>query len=203
MIYLDENEVTIKASKEAVVGEEYELNGENYKVVDEEILREMVKNGVDLTKVVTSRITNMAEMSFSESFNQDISSWDVSEVTDMLRLFLDAKEFNQDISNWNVSKVENMRGMFVRAENFNQGLDNWDVSKVRNMIGMFNQASSFNQNIYSWDVRNVTGMSGMFYEAESFNQDISSWDVSNVTDCINFSRSTTAWKEPKPNFTNC
>ena len=34
MIYLDENEVTIKASKEAVVGEEYELNGKKYKVVD-------------------------------------------------------------------------------------------------------------------------------------------------------------------------
>ena len=44
MIYLDENGITIKASKEAVIGEEYELNGENYKVVDEEILREMVKN---------------------------------------------------------------------------------------------------------------------------------------------------------------
>jgi len=27
--------------------------------------------------------------------------------------------------------------------------------------------------------------------------------VSNVTDCQNFSNVTTAWTEPKPNFTNC
>ena len=62
MIYLDENGITIKASKEAVVGEEYELNGEKYKVVDEEMLREMVKNEEDVTKVVTSRVTNMESM---------------------------------------------------------------------------------------------------------------------------------------------
>jgi len=76
MIYLDENGITIKASKEAVIGEEYELNGENYKVVDEEMLREMVMNGEDVTKVVTSRITNMEDM-FEETlfFNQDIGMY--------------------------------------------------------------------------------------------------------------------------------
>ena len=76
MVYLDKNGITIKASKEAVVGEEYELNGEKYKVVDEEMLREMVKNGEDVTKVVTSRVTYMADMFYkAESFNQDISHW--------------------------------------------------------------------------------------------------------------------------------
>ena len=47
MIYLDKNGITIKASKEAVIGEEYELNGEKYKVVDEEMLRDMVENEED------------------------------------------------------------------------------------------------------------------------------------------------------------
>jgi len=180
MVYLDENGITIKASKEAVVGEEYELNGEQYKVVDEKMLREMIKNGEDITKVVTSRITNMAEMSFSESFNQNISSWDVSEVTDMFRLFLDAKEFNQDISNWNVSKVENMRGMFADATIFDQDIGNWDVSKVRNFAGMFTNAKSFNGNVSTWDLKSATNIGGMFHFAKSFNQDISNWDVSKV-----------------------
>ena len=37
MIYLEENGITIKASKEAVVREEYELNREKYLVVDEKV----------------------------------------------------------------------------------------------------------------------------------------------------------------------
>ena len=40
------------------------------------------------------------------SFNQDISSWDVSSVTDMRYMF-DATDFNQDISSWSVDSVTN------------------------------------------------------------------------------------------------
>ena len=204
MIYLDENEVTIKASKEAVVGEEYELNGEKYKVVDEKMLREMVKNEEDVTKVVTSRVTNMAEMSFSESFNQDIGSWDVSEVENMGQMFSGAKEFNQDIGSWNVSnvrymwhmfaatkfnqdigpwdvsKVEEMSGMFKGASNFNQDISSWDISRVDTVDEMFMGASSFNQNIGNWHLSKIDGTRSMFENATSFNQDIGSWDVSNV-----------------------
>lgn len=59
-----------------------------------------------------------------------LSSWDVSKVTYMRNLFLDASAFNQDLSSWDVSSVENMRSMFNRANNFNQPLNNWDVSSV-------------------------------------------------------------------------
>ena len=38
MIYLDKNGVTVKAHKEAVIGEEYELNGKFYIVVDRNLL---------------------------------------------------------------------------------------------------------------------------------------------------------------------
>ena len=36
----------------------------------------------------------------AEAFNQNISNWDVSNVTDMSFMFYNAKNFNQDISNW-------------------------------------------------------------------------------------------------------
>ena len=47
-----------------------------------------------------------------ESFNQDISSWDVSNVKDMSYMFYGCKLFNQDISNWDVSNVSNKELIF-------------------------------------------------------------------------------------------
>ena len=45
-------------------------------------------------------------------FNIDISSWNVSNVTNMSHMFSECKAFNKDISSWNVSNVTNMYGMF-------------------------------------------------------------------------------------------
>jgi len=50
------------------------------------------------------------------SFNQDISDWDVSSVTDMSDMFRNANNFNQDIGDWNVSSVTNMDSMFDYAD---------------------------------------------------------------------------------------
>ena len=42
-----------------------------------------------------------------------MNTWDVSLITDMSSLFDSKQNFNEDISNWNVSSVTNMYGMFV------------------------------------------------------------------------------------------
>ena len=118
----------------------------------------------------------------AEKFNQDISSWDVSNVTNMESLFCIANIFNQDISSWDVSNVTSMAYMFSGAEAFNQDIGDWDVSNVTNMQTMFSGAKAFNQDISGWDVSNVTSMAYMFSDAKAFNQDIGGWDVSNVTD---------------------
>ena len=100
-IYLDENGVTVKASENAVIGENYELNGVNYFVVDKDLLFQMIADEEDVTKVITSRITDMVGIFLSaNAFNQDISSWDVSNVIRMNSMFYSAKSFNQDISSW-------------------------------------------------------------------------------------------------------
>ena len=46
-------------------------------------------------------------------------------------MFYGCKAFNQDISNWNVSKVTDMTCMFDGCKSFNQDISDWDVSKVQ------------------------------------------------------------------------
>ena len=79
----------------------------------------------------------------------EISTWDVSNVTNMAWMFAEATSFNQPLNNWNVSKVTTMAMMFVEATSFNQPLNNWNVSKVTNMEAMFWGATSFNQPLHA------------------------------------------------------
>jgi surface protein len=129
-----------------------------------------------------SNVTNMVRMfQNASSFNGNIGSWDVSNVTNMVNMFFSASSFNGNISSWDVSSVTNMHGMFGNASSFNQDIGSWDVSNVTDVGFMFSDAGSFNGNIGSWDVSKVTDMGYMFYNASSFNQDIGSWNVSSVT----------------------
>ena len=52
------------------------------------------------------------------TFNQDISSWDVSSVTRYERDVWSTDSFNQDISSWDVSNVTDMYYMFDSATIF-------------------------------------------------------------------------------------
>ncbi|WP_051349357.1 BspA family leucine-rich repeat surface protein [Chryseobacterium gregarium] len=128
-----------------------------------------------------SNVTNMSSLFLNaKAFNKPIGNWNTSNVTNMSEMFYYADVFNQDIANWNVSNVTNMSFMFNRAKAFNQNINNWNVSNVQNMSAMFEASQSFNQPLNNWNTSNVTNMSQMF-SYPSFNQDISSWDVSNVT----------------------
>ena len=140
----------------------------------------------DFSGISSWNVSNVTDMSFmfcSEvSFNEDISRWDVSNVTNMSAMFLFARRFNGDISHWDVSNVTDMSHMFDCAVAFNGDVSRWDVSNVTNMSCMFNLAKAFNGDVSCWDVSNVTDMSSMFDQAKAFNGDVSRWDVSNVTD---------------------
>jgi len=129
----------------------------------------------------TSNVTDMSYMFNRSIFNQNIGNWDVSSVTNMNAMFYSNAEFNQNIGNWNVANVTNMTNMFNQASKFNQNIGGWNVSKVTDMSYMFKNASIFNQDIGNWDVSSVTNLSGMFQSAYEFNQDIGNWNTSKVT----------------------
>ena len=179
------NGTTIVARDGLAVGSKGMFNSVEYTYVDADMLKNMVRNA-DLSRVVTTGITDMNRLfhstSFLDNFNDDISAWDVSSVTDMESMFEGAGMFNQDISAWDVSAVTNMRSMFDGAGAFNQPISDWDVGAVTNMRSMFSTVFDFNQDIGMWDVSSVTDMGFMFSGNDVFNQDIRNWDVSSVTD---------------------
>jgi surface protein len=158
----------------------------------------------DISTWDVSQVTDMSELFKDKTtFNDDISNWDVSSVTNMQSMFESATNFNADISSWDTSNVTRMDNMFYSANVFNQPIGGWDVSNVSNMVYMLTNATSFNQDIGSWDVSNVSNMGGMFVYASSFNQNISSWSVNGVTYCSQFSQDAPLTESNTPNFTNC
>ena len=177
---LHSNGITI-VCEDASVGDTGDVNGVEYtKRTRDQITPD------NASTTCTSGITNMANLFFTQEFidygfNEDISHWDVSNVTDMVGMFHDADVFNGDLSAWDVSKVTNMHQMFRHSRSFNGEIGNWDVSNVDDMSEMFFDAQSFNQPIGDWNTGSVTTMARMFNGAVLFNQDISGWNTSKVT----------------------
>ena len=133
-----------------------------------------------------SNVTNLSRMFYrAESFNGDLSNWNVQNVTKMEAMFSYAFSFNGDLSSWDVQNVKNLTSMFAFANSFNADLSDWDVQNVTKMGSTFYFASSFNADLSDWDVQNVTDMSNMFTNANAFNADLSNWDVQNVTNMSN------------------
>lgn len=132
----------------------------------------------DLSAWDVSNVTTTYRMFFgASSFNQDLSGWDMSSATSLHMMFDSATDFNQPIGSWDVSNVTDMHRTF-RLSGFNQDLSQWQTGQVRDFFGMF-YASGFNGPIGNWDVSSAVTLSYMFRESD-FNQPISDWNVSNV-----------------------
>ena len=145
-------------------------------------------NNVELWDT-SSVITFETAFAKDVNFNDDLSSWDVSNVQNMSGMFIACSNFNNGgislINNWDVATVFDMSRMFNSCINFNQPIGSWDLSYVTDISGMFAGAGAFNQNITTWITTNVTNMNGVFANAVVFEQNLSSWNISNVTTMFN------------------
>ena len=154
-------------------------------------LNNKLENGEDVTKVNTSCIKDMSNLSYymPKEFHQDLSNWDVSNVTNMANMFANGKDQGPD-----------MRGIVILSVG---NLSHWDVSKVTNMQGMFAGFSDgmSSLQISNWDTSNVTNMENMFltpWDPKKLDLvDISKWNVQNVSNHANFFSRTVTNKQPK------
>ena len=118
---------------------------------------------------------------WNKDFNEDLSLWDTSNVTNMAWMFNEASSFNIDVSRWNVGNCTNMSAMFQNAKSFQSDLKGWNVEKVTSMDFMFKGAASFESDCSRWSTGNCTNIFNMFFSASSFNRDtIKNWDLSSI-----------------------
>ena len=106
-----------------------------YKPKDKDTLKRLLKRMIevrgdegDFNDIDTSDITSMVSLfQFNETFNGDITGWNISSVIFMDRMFRGAKSFNQPISDWEFPNVTDMSYMFYGAASFDQDLSKWDL----------------------------------------------------------------------------
>ena len=125
-----------------------------------------------------------AKITTEATEGNDVTSCDVSGLTDLSSVFINITGFNQDIGGWDTSNVTTMANMFDGATSFNQDISDWDVSSVTTMYRMFYNADDFNNGgeVLDWSNTNsLTSIEFGFEKAESFNQSLNSWNFSNIT----------------------
>ena len=96
-------------------------------------------NDIDVSNIDSFCDKNVGLFSGTKFKHINISYWNVSNVTDMSRMFCGCESLKSvgDISNWDVSSVTDMTYLFLNCKSFNKDISKWNVSNVRYNLAMF------------------------------------------------------------------
>jgi surface protein len=159
----------------------------------------------DLT---STGISFMGMFRSCESFNSNLSGWNVSRGFNFNQMFYYATAFNNgsvtndggNELNWTMKDGTHLASgsfsyMFHGAEKFNQKISSWNVSGGSSFGAMFSMTDIFNNgsvtndggNELDWTMKDGAhqasgSFSHMFSKSKNFNQNISSWNISKGND---------------------
>ena len=120
-------------------------------------------NKIDLSKLNTTRTTNMSSMFKSSSATEiDLSSFNTSNVTSMSSMFEDSSLTSVDFTKFNTSNVTNMSSMFKDASINSYSLRSFDTSNVTDMSSMFENYEGTELDLSMFNTSSVTNMNNMF-----------------------------------------
>ncbi|KAF0334974.1 BspA family leucine-rich repeat surface protein [Pediococcus acidilactici] len=144
---------------------------------------------LDLSGFNTSQVTKMSG-TFDGTGNLktlDLSNFDTRQVTDMSFLFYNSGVSDVNLSSLNTSNVTNMMQMFLGAKNLTKlDLSSFNTSNVDTMYEMFDHATSLKTvDMSNWDTSKVTTMNNMFSTTAVEKLDLSSFTINNDTDTVN------------------
>ncbi len=136
-----------------------------------------------------------------------------NETITMYRMFRQSQSFNQNLSGWDVRRVNNFQETFYWTEAFTgAGLRDWQISgsntfgiTMRNMFGV---ARAFVEPLATWETGTgstmgyVTNMREMFNNTDNFNHPIGAWDVGRVTNFIYMFLNDGGFTDPEPSIAN-
>jgi surface protein len=120
-------------------------------------------NLISVPTDLPSTVTETGYMfSSATSFNQDLNSWDTTNVTDMSGMFEGATAFNDgDVTlveapgvGWDTTNVTDMNDMFEGDVAFDQDLGSWNISQVSNLADALDYTSmsttNFDATLEGW-----------------------------------------------------
>ena len=77
----------------------------------------------------------------------------------MSSMFNGATSFNQDLTSWDVSNVTNMSNMFHNSTSFDRNLAAWDISSVTNIVNILDytgmSVTNYNSTLNGWALETV------------------------------------------------
>ena len=118
----------------------------------------------------------------------DLSSWDVSNVTDVGMMFFDVHGIREiNLSNWNLSNLTATTEMFYSIHGLEElNLSNWNTSNITDTSMMFSYLQNegftpINIKMDNWDTSNVTDMNWMFLWSDIEYLNLCSFNTMNVT----------------------
>jgi len=146
-------------------------------------LSQISPNDIDLNWIDISNLTDLTRVFAKlKNLNIDCSEWDTRHVEKFNYIFAFSSNTTIKANNWQFDSAEEFDGMFYMCKTINVEIDaeHWNSENVKTMQKMF--AYCTNQNLLHYATKlNISGcqnFSAMFADSKC-KEDLSSWEISN------------------------